>query len=380
MAYEIVQLAADGEIFEGWKEVTVTAAINQATRTFDLEVTEIGPWGANTYPPFHFPPGTRVDLYATGSLLTKGYILEYQPSADAESHGVSLNGVGEGYQFVNSSPDHETGQFENKTIEQIAQELGLPFDVTVKSSPEAAQAAAEKVPWFRIRRGSTPWAEMMRLLPQRGLTMSGQADGSIEITKASQQEHAGALIQGQNIKSMSANLSIASRFKETVVPGQSSLGTEDEDFEALGKAEDEEMPIKSRRERPSTAEGKQDAVQKHAEYLRDRSTGRSTQATITTPSFRDKAGELWTPNRLIHVAAPFLKLDETMLIERVVFHQDDTGGTTATLTLVQPQAYGGNKVGGGLSGPPWNAFGNNPAGGNGGYSGGGYGGDPYTQG
>ncbi len=45
-----------------------------------------------------------------------------------------------------------------------------------------------------------------------------------------------------------------------------------------------------------------------------------------------------------------------MLIEQVVFHQSDTSGTSATLTLVQPQAYGGQKVGGGQSAEQWDVW------------------------
>ncbi len=46
-----------------------------------------------------------------------------------------------------------------------------------------------------------------------------------------------------------------------------------------------------------------------------------------------------------------------LMIERVVFYRDDSTGTTATLTLVDPQAYGGQGVGGGESAPIWDVFG-----------------------
>lgn len=349
MSYENIQLVAGGSLFEGWERVSVRAGVNEAVRSFDIEVSEVSAaFGLSPFSVWNFPPNTPITLLASGTLMVTGYVDDYNPSGDAESHKVQVTGRGRGMDYVDCGCVHPTGRFENKTVDKIGQELdkfGVGVSIDVAPGPP--------VPWFQIRQGSTPHAEMMRLLAQRRMTMKGEADGSITITRGGQKRHAGGLIQGDNIKAMSATLSARERFSDYIVKGQSSLGTTRAQLRPRGEARDPNVP----RYRPKViidqAETDPRRIQERADWEALRAAGFSAKAQITTVGFRDRAGSLWEPGHLVFVMSGWLKLEQDMLIESVQFQQDDQAGTTAQLALVDPKAYaaGGSSRSG--SGDVW---------------------------
>lgn len=356
MAYETIHMSAGGKDFTGWTAVSVTAEMGTVPRTFDIQVTEIGPFGISPFSIWHFPPSTPVSLTANGDLLLTGHVDDYAPAGDAESHTVTIRGRGYGGGYVKNSVFHPTGQWENKTILQIAQDMGKPFGVTVKVAASAAAAAAELIPWFQIRRGSSPFVELMRLLPQRGVTLTENEQGQVVLTRAEAQTHSGGLIQGRNILRMAAVLSDAGRFEKYIVTGQESIGTEDENHEVEGEAGG--PPAGSNftfNEVIDMSETNKARAQAHAEWRKLRAAGLSRSADITVPGFRDDGGKLWTPGWNVFVMAPWLKIEQAMMIKTATFVQNDQEGTVTNLSLVDPRAFGG-KSGQIGSGEDWGVF------------------------
>ena len=118
---EYITAVIGGAPYSGWSSVQVVAAINQAARTFSLLTTEIS-FGAIASS-YEFPPGTEVAIYANGDLVVQGFTNEYEPSGDARSHQIRINGRGKGQDAVDSSAEHKTGEWKDKTPAQIAQDL-----------------------------------------------------------------------------------------------------------------------------------------------------------------------------------------------------------------------------------------------------------------
>jgi prophage tail gpP-like protein len=334
VSLEKIGVVADGILYTGWTEASVTAGMPIGARTFQLRVTEIvlGEW--------HFPPNTLIEVVAGSDLLVDGVVEDYYPSVDEISHTVELRGRGRGLDFIDSSVSHQTGQFENMSIAAIAQALALPFGVTMRVAGSAADIAAEVIERFNVRRGSTAWAEMMRLLPQRGVTMMGAPDGAIVLTRANPEHHTGGLIQGKNITGMQAQISARDKFSNYVVIGQGSLGVDDT-LEYMGQATDGSVPRFRLKEIIDQAETDNAHVQTRALWEQARAFGNGARANIIVPGFRDEAGKLWDPGNYVFVLAPLIKIEQDMIIEQVQFKQDVESGTTTTLTVVAPEAYGG---------------------------------------
>jgi prophage tail gpP-like protein len=365
MALERITMIAGGVEYSGWKRVEVRAGLAQAARSFEVATTEIVGAFQSPFDVWHFPPFTGIAVATKresssqpGETLCAGFVDDYLPAAGAEEHSVTITGRGKGGIIVDSAPDHETGAFEDRTVLQILQELAAPYGIEVKADAVAILAASQVVPLFQLRRGESTWAEMTRLVGDYAVVLSGQADGSIAITRAGTGRHAGAIAQGDmagaiKIKEMNARLSAGGRFSEYRVIYQNAIGVEDENLEGEATAKDEGVPFHKVREVIAATEMDQHRAQSLATWMAVRAAGEGTQATVTVPGFRDVAGTLWMPGNLVFVFSPFLKLEADMVVVEAVFSQDDQRGTITTLTVADPRSFYGESPSQSGSGDVW---------------------------
>lgn len=336
MAFETVRVIAGGTGFTGWTAVRVTAQKGAAARLFRIDATEVSHgFARSAFDVWHFPPGTPIQVRAGSDLLVDGYVEKYLPAATPQSHSVGIEGQGRSADYYISSWKHATGRFEDKTLLQIAQELDV-FGIGVIAK---GVSQLPLVPWFQLRMGSTPWAEMMRLLPQQQLTMTGQADGSLAIERGSTGRHGGGLVQGRNMLDMQAEISSEGLASEYRVVGQSAIGTTDEELRPEGTAQDGTLGRFRRRTIVDPAETSRGRATSRANWEKLRARGVSARAVVTAPGWRDEGGRLWEPGNLVYVHSSWLKLDQDMAISAVDFVQDERG-TVSRLDLVDPRAFG----------------------------------------
>jgi prophage tail gpP-like protein len=72
----------------------------------------------------------------------------------------------------------------------------------------------------------------------------------------------------------------------------------------------------------------------------NRSAGRGARVDVTTDSWRDAGGTLWTPNTLVPVDVPGLVLaNKELLLAEVTYRYGDDGGTLADLVLMPAEAF-----------------------------------------
>lgn len=353
MSRERVTLIAGGKEFEGWKMVTVIRGVNLAAPIFRLEVTEVpnDPFFhvASYFEKWHFPPFTDVTLLASGDLMITGKVDSYEPRMAPEAHSVALQGTGQSINVVESSAYHETGEFEEKTPEQISQELIAPTGV--KFQVKGKRGLGPKLSIFRIRKGSTVFAELMRIYQARMATLKGEADGSLTAVTGSLGTHQGMLSQGDQIIEMSAKITGNGLFNEYIVDGQGDGTLFDEDIQSEEVARDHMVPTGRRKVIIHPIEADKLGLKNRAEWEKARARGFSVKATLLVNSWRDDTGKLWDPGMNIHVYAPALKVDRMLMIEQVEFRQDDAGGTVAQLQMVSDAAYGGDASAGGDENP-----------------------------
>lgn len=327
---EMVTVSAGSGEISSFTSVEITAGFNEAARSFRLSVAaEEGPAATAR----KLVCGTAVTITANGDLLVTGYVDRYQPQLRRGEAIIHVSGRGKGQDFVDCSADIDGGRFENQTLLQMAQQLDK-FGVGVHSTTKL-----EPIPFYQITPGETVFRLLERLARSQGVTLTGKPDGSIEIAGSSSGSN-GALIEGQNIRDISVDHNWANRHSKITVRGQSPIGTGEENQEI----EDDEDDVAVDRFRPlillqDDATDKKRA-KRRAGYRRNREAGRSLQAQITVPGWHDDGGQLWSPGALVWCESPFAALAQNMLIERVVFHQQRKHGSTATLDLVDPQAYG----------------------------------------
>ncbi len=337
---EVVTIIAGGAPYDAWERMTVTMALDEAVRQFQIETTE----RPGT---MRFPPGTPVQILANGDLLVDGYINNYEADGDAKSHKILIKGRSKGQDLVDSSAEHKTGYFENKDPAEIGRELNK-WPIGIR-----AEVPLDKIPYAQLKPGEGVFDLLERYLRPEGVSMMGEANGDITLTNASvAKSHFGILLEGQNILRYQVSITDGSRHSKYIAKGQGRLGTGKNSLRIRKEASDGGV----KRHRPLILANETDTdtkrAGKRAEHEKERRAGRSVKASVQTQGFRDFAGVVFRPNRIIYVHAPILMhLVQSMLIERVELTQDNgKNGSIAKLGLVDPRAYKGK--GGGKGSVP----------------------------
>jgi prophage tail gpP-like protein len=336
MPSEIVSVEVGGTLYTAWEQITVEASVQEACRSFSLRAAaELGAAATHAI----FKVFTPIKIRANGDVIFNGYVDHLRPYFDADSAYFTVGGRSKGQDAVDCSAVHKTGRFEKKTPLEIAQELD-ETKIGFRSDTKL-----DKIPEFQLQPGETLFRAVERAGRDQGVTLSGEADGGIRITKAGEnsKRQAGGLIQGLNIKTGSADFDGSNRHSDVKARGQSYDGHGKDALEMEAKASD--SGVDRKRTLVLVQDGNTDKtrLKKRAENRRDKAAGNGVKATIETQGWRDQAGTLWAPGNKVWVESVFLGLAQDMMIEQVHYRQEggvDTG-TIAILSLVDPRAHGG---------------------------------------
>ncbi len=334
---EFVVLTIDGKPYEGWKSMSVKYNAKSPERSFQVQASD-GIVQSILSSPSPIRPGCEAELSSNGDVLVKGYIEDVERSFDANSHNLSISGKSKGKDATDNSAVHGTGEFKDKDLLQISQELDK-FGIGFKSDEDLRKITA------RIHNGGTLFEELDRIATQQGMFLYAEADGSISITRHGKKKHEGGIIEGINLKAGSSKFTEEGRHSDYIVKGQMPSGTKAENTQVKGEAKDEGV----KRYRPKiwiaeTAVDKQRA-QERAEHMRATSAGESVTASTTLQGFRDQGGKVWEAGWLAYTGSPTLLIDQDMAISSVELSQDEKSqGSLAKLELVDPLALRADKA------------------------------------
>ena len=344
MSQEVITVNVGGMSYTAFEVAQVRAAFNEAARSFRIEVAaELGASATNKI----FKVGTKLTIHANGDLLLTGFVDTKRPRFDSQKAMIAISDRSNSGDLVESSAKHETGQFENKDVMEMGNEVskGIGAKFTTDQT-------LEKIEQYQVHPGESCFRMVEKMARQQGLTICGEADGNAKITKAGNKRHAGGLIEGYNILTGTAEQNNSNRHSEYTVRGQRPFGhgVDNLQLQAIvnDKGVDRHRPIVIIQDGDTTKK----RTKKRAKNRKDRAAGHALKATIDTQGFRDDAGKLWEPGHLIWVESPFLDIAQDMLIESVNFMQSEKG-SVATISLTDPRAYGGKKGKGNKSGGEW---------------------------
>lgn len=345
MGVEIITTVVDGQRFSGWKRVSVSAALDEAARLCVLEAAaEFGSAALAQ----QFKVGAKIEIYTNFNLLFTGYVDRRQPKISATEAYVVVSGRSLSQDMIDSSAEHETGLFKNKDLKEIAEELNK-YGLKIESKGKLKKHKKTKV-----TPGTTAYRAIERLAKSEGVTITGTADGGIKIWKPGEEpeSQAGGIFEGLNLLEGESDHNWSNRYSEYKVIGQKPEDHGEDSLEIEQAVRDSGV----RRNRKIIVVQKEDvdkdSAKERAENLRNRSAGASLQATVRLQGFRDSAGDLIEPGKLIWTESPFLDLAQDMIIEKVIYTQDESG-SICSLTLTDPRTYGGKKGKGNKSGSSW---------------------------
>jgi prophage tail gpP-like protein len=289
-------------------------------------------------------PDDEVTISATGTLLLTGYVRDVKPSYDAGgSRDLSLSFVSKTVDATETSVEHTSGEVLDKNLADIARE----FDTLGIGVEDDGGLPAE--PRHKLDPGESLFETIERRARGRGILIHDTPEGKLKLATKPAGMHSGGLRRGVNIKAASATLTGKDRHSEVSVRGQTTVGGESPQLRGQAKATD--SGVKRRRPLIIQHEGEilVDRMKTRAEWHLKRGAGLAVTASVTTIGWRDDAGTIWTPNYLVMVEDDWIGINGIMIIKSVTLNQDD-GGTTATLSLADPRALGGENPRGSTDG------------------------------
>jgi prophage tail gpP-like protein len=337
----LVKLLVDGQAFGGWKDVAIRQSLECMAGAFHLSVTR--KWDGQQEP-YKLREGLPCQVLIGDDVVITGYIDEYSPEGDKDSASITVQGRDKTADLVDCSAIHKSGQWLQSGLQRIVTDLAKPFGIGV--TLDAGVSLGEAFKSFALQEGEKVFEAIDRACRMRAVLCTSSPTGEVLLTRSGSQSTGVQLIEGVNIETYSARHTWAERFSVVTVKGQGP-GDDDEWGAAVahGKAEAKDAEID--RYRPLIVLAEHGAGLK---ALKDRATwetqvrmGRGKRGEVTVTGWRtgrDGAiGELWRPNRLVHITSPAMNLDDELLIVGCSYELSNNKGAQTRLTFARREAF-----------------------------------------
>lgn len=331
-------LIIDGMSYGGWTGVSATRDIERMSGAFQLALTDKWPGIEEKRA---VKPGFKCQLTLDNEPLVTGHLDTVDMSISAGDHTLSAVGRDKTADLIDCTAEHLSGEWRDTSLIQIARDLAQPFGIEVVS---LLPVTNETIKLFKLEESETIFSAIERLCRIKGLLATSTPDGNVLLTQSQEAVELGnPLRTGKdgNVLSANARFDHSERFSKVTVKGQDG----GDDF---ADPEDATEPAASandtliNRYRPLTvlAEEQVDnkACQARADWEVSVRRGRSRQVTATVQGWHHADG-LWKPLIKVPCDIPEINLNGMMLISAVTYSKSADNGTTATLSLSDPDAF-----------------------------------------
>jgi prophage tail gpP-like protein len=321
----------------GWTSIRVTRGIERCPGDFEVEFTEPTP----ALDAVVVTPGDECEVYLGADLVMSGFVDRYMPSYTATQHTVRITGRGKCQDLVDCSAKWPGGTLADLPVLDIAKQLCAVYDIPVRLAE--GSPPGDKIYGISIMVGESVYSVLERLCRYQQLLLYEQPDGSLLLSQRGKVEAASGFTEGVNVRAASAVYAMDQRFSDydTLLMSINSLWDQGTGGDLIAHASD--PGVQRFRYRAIVAEnpyGTYDIAQRRIDWEMYRRNGRGFQVRVTTDSWRDSAGTLWTPNTLAALNLPGLKMSpQKWIIGEVTYRRDLRNGTTAELLLMPPQAF-----------------------------------------
>ncbi len=336
-----VTLTIGGRAWQGWQDIRIARGCERVPNDFDLVVTEYFPGAGQIV----IEPGQECQLKIGQDLVITGYVDRYSAGIAYNQHGVKISGRGRCQDLVDCSviTDGIGSQIGNAALLATAQRLAEPYGIQVTSRAGDA-FIAETLGLFQTE---TPFDVIERLARSTGYLAYEGPDGNLILNRVSAERHATGFVEGANVERANVAFSMDARFSEYRVI-RTALENLDDIASAVGNADwnridiSRDYGVPRRRRRNIVVEQQfagDDFAIRRGRWEMSRRYGRSQAVTLVVDSWRDGAGMLWEPNRLVRVHLPSLKLSEKLWCIGDVTYLRGPQGQRAEVVLMPPEAF-----------------------------------------
>lgn len=328
-------LKAGGLDISGWNSIRVTRGVERMPSDFTLSMTERYPGELD----FMVKPGDTCQVLLGKDLVVSGYIDRYALTIENGRHIIDVIGRGRCADIVDCAATWPGMQISATNALDVAQKLAKPYSITAKNISDAGP----RIPLFPLTLGETAYSVIEKVCRFAALLVYEDVDGNIVLSRVGSSRAASGFKQGVNVQSATLTYSMDQRYSEydCGMSSMASLADMGDAWMLRYKAKDNGVPrFRNKVLTVEVGSAGIEVTKQRAEWERARRFGRSFQLNLVTDSWRDSAGDLYTPNSLIDLSLPLLKCDGvTWVISEVTYKLDDSSGTTCELTIMPKEAF-----------------------------------------
>jgi len=334
-ASETATVRVNNRNFSDWETVLVESSLREPWPTFKFTAAEDSPTPVS-WPALQFKPDDLCAIYLGGLLAVSGIILTRQTAYNADSHAVMLAGAGITWRAARSSHVDSDGNFDGLSYQQIVERVLKPFGI---GAVFVGNISSEPFQEAQIQKGEEIWAFFERLGRNVGIVVGSDRFGNFVFIGDHVGNVAARLVEGENILSCVAVISVENIWSEFRMQGQipasdDTHGTAASEQEAIAPGlASRYSPLLTPAEQPVSPS----MLQLRADHESKWSSGTLIRVTAVVQGWFTPDGlKLWTPGDDVSVYSPSAMLDDVLVIEKVAFSQDRERGTLTTLDLVVP--------------------------------------------
>jgi prophage tail gpP-like protein len=357
---EKAEITVNGMVYRDWESVLVRDEEMASSDFFKFTCSEGMP-GAKNWAAVRIRPGDHCTIMLAGQLAITGFVETRQVAYTGTAHGIEISGHSytRALSYGAAQTKTGTGEFKNKSYQQIADEVTKPFGIKFKPIGNVSAKPFERV---HIPPGQTAWEFLETLARQRNIVLGSDTEGNLT-GRMIWMPGGDALIEGVNIlegrEVMSINGGGANggeggddlAHKHNF--GQSQQSGTDERWghksaqapfnrssnntlKQMGGTKGVYAPKRTLAEMPAD----QQDLQMRAQMEGQRAGMEQLEVTIVVQGWLRPSGGLWKAGDKAHVKAPMLIVDEELKITKVEFTQDDKSGTRTTIELARDTGEG----------------------------------------
>lgn len=331
-----VSLLVNGRRYLGWKQVTITRSIEAIAGSFSITLTDR--W-AEDMEPWPIIPGDACTVSIGGDIVLTGYVDSSVPSfSGAQERQLTVAGRDIAGDLVDCSENIKPGELLGVTALDVAKRVAQPFGVPVRATVDVG----EPFRVFSIQPGETAFETISRACQKRSLLPISLPSGLMLLTQSGRGRTGDALVQGENILSMSARHSMNNRHSLYTVKSQgfslAKIWQGKDASQMIATSSDMAVP----RFRPKTFIESGDTsvaeLKKRADWEASTRAAKGTTASISVQGWRQSTGKLWPVNSIVSVKAPAIQVERRMLITGISYQLSESGSITA-MNLTRPDAF-----------------------------------------
>lgn len=360
MPEEEFELTVNGQRHGGWKDSDLRLSIEQLAHTFKVGFADR--WQEKGEP-FPIRRYDKVQVDIAGEKVLTGTVKRFSSSGKRGQRALSVTGASKTQKLVDCSD--VIPAYTGLTFQQIAEEFCSRFDIKVVVEDERVLADpdfAKPIEAFVADFGETYFAALSRLAALRGVLLTTNADGDLEIVRAGQARVVDTVLRyGENI--LEYEYSEEETFSKYTYHSQMACKPQWSGRQAstiTTTVLDENVEDY----RPTTGFVREPCdfaqLEKKAKFDRNVRAAQSEKFTYTVQGWRhapQRSGALalvdtqlglrapagiWRPNYLVRVIHPEIGLDDYLLIHTVDFRRggkDAKLGRRTVLSMTAPEAY-----------------------------------------